>query len=134
MDLLARREHARAELARKLRQRDFSADEIDAALDRLAQEGLLSDARFAEAYVRQRAGKGFGPIRIRHELAERGVDAALIDAALVPWAEQWLAIAAAQWEKRFGVAPEDAKARAKQQRFLQYRGFGFDIIREIISD
>ncbi len=36
MDLLARREHGRAELSRKLRQRGASAELIDPTLDRLA--------------------------------------------------------------------------------------------------
>ncbi len=134
MDLLARREHARAELVSKLRQRGFPADEIVTTLDRLEAEGLLSDERFAEAYVRQRAGKGFGPVRIRQELAQRGIDGPLSEAALAPWADRWLAIAAQQWEKRFGAPAEDARERARQIRHLQYRGFGFDIIQEIISD
>jgi len=134
MDLLARREHARLELRRKLMQRDFPADEIDAALDRLEADGLLSDERFAEAFVRQRAGRGYGPLRIRQELRERGVDDGLISAALAPWAGQWLAVAARQHEKHFGRQPEDAKERARQQRHLQSRGFGFDIIKEVISE
>ena len=134
MDLLARREHARLELRRKLMQRDFPADEVDAALDRLEADGLLSDERFAEVFVRQRAGRGYGPLRIRQELRERGVDDGVIAAALAPWAEQWLAVAARQHEKHFGRQPEDAKERARQQRHLQSRGFGFDIIKEVISE
>ena len=134
MDLLARREHSRRELQRKLAQRAFAADEIVAALDRLEDDGLLSDRRFAAAYVRQRIDKGYGPIRIRQELRERGVADGLIDEALAPAAEQWLAVAARQHDKHFGRQPEDMKARARQSRYLQNRGFDFDVIREIISD
>ena len=133
MDLLARREHARYELRRKLAQRGFSAGEIDAALDRLEEEGLLSDERFAETFVRQRADRGYGPLRIRQELRDRGVEDGLISTTLASWTGQWLAVAVRQHEKRFGRQPEDARERARQQRHLQSRGFGFDIIKEVIS-
>lgn len=134
LDLLARREHSRRELQTKLTLRDFPNDDIAAALDRLEEDGLLSDQRFAEAYVRQRVAKGYGPLRIRQELRERGVDDGLIAEALAPWAGQWLEVAAAQHDKHFGRQPEDRRERARQNRYLQNRGFDFDVIRAIISD
>ena len=134
MDLLARREHSRRELATKLRQRDFPQDEIDVVLTRLEQEGLQSDARFAEAWVRQRAGRGYGPLRIRQELRERGIDDALATTALARWAGEWRAVAVRQHDKHFGRQPRDMRERARQQRHLQSRGFGFDIIKEVISE
>ena len=78
MNLLAYREHSRAELVAKLIGRSFDVSEIDAALDILENEHLLSDERFAQAYVRMRSRKGFGPIRIRQELQERGISRELI--------------------------------------------------------
>ncbi len=134
LDLLARREHSRFELIRKLKDRDFSLQEIEVTLDALEAENLQSDARYAEAFARQRAQKGNGANRIRYELKERGIDDELIIMALEPWQDQWLEIAARQHEKRFGKQPEDVKERARQTRYLQSRGFGFDIIRQIISD
>ena len=68
MDLLARREHGRAELTRKLRQRGAPAELIEAALERLADEGLLSESRYIESFIRGRASSGYGPLRIREEL------------------------------------------------------------------
>ncbi len=134
MDLLARREHSRRELQTKLAQRDFPAEEITVALDRLEEDGLLSDQRFAEAYARQRVGKGYGPLRIRQELRQRGVDDSLIAETMAPWSGQWLEVAAAQHDKHFGQQPQDQRERARQSRYLQNRGFDFDVIREVISD
>src|SRR3990167_2544794 len=73
MDLLARREHGRVELTRKLRQRGAPVELIDAALERLVQEGLLSEARYLESFVGYRARAGYGPLRIREELIQRGL-------------------------------------------------------------
>ncbi len=72
MNLLARREHSRREMQRKLGRR-FPPELLDTALNRLQEERLLCDSRFAECFLRQRAGRGFGPQRIRHELRERAL-------------------------------------------------------------
>ena len=69
MDLLARREHGRVELTRKLRKRGAPEDMIDTALQQLSEEGLLSEARYLESFVAYRARAGYGPLRIREELA-----------------------------------------------------------------
>ena len=58
--MLARREHSAFEVRRKLKQKDLPESEIEEAVERLQQEGLLSDRRFAEAYIHMRAGKGYG--------------------------------------------------------------------------
>ncbi len=122
--LLARREHSRLELARKLRQRGRPEDLIGQVLDALAREGLLSDVRFAEQYVHARAGRGYGPVRIRAELRERGVAETDIEAALAAAEADWRQLAEAVRRKRFGQAvPEDFPTRARQMRFLQNRGF-----------
>ncbi len=123
--LLARREHSRLELERKLGARSFDADLVAATLDELERENLLSEARFAAGYVRMRAEKGYGPKRIRFELTERGVDGAEADAALEAAAIDWTDSARRVREKRFGAdVPEDFAERARQSRFLDYRGFG----------
>src|SRR5690606_2652334 len=77
--LLARREHSRRELKRKLGAKGHPSDLIDQVLEQLAREGLQSDQRFAEAYLHSRIQKGYGPVRLLHELAERGVDAGLAE-------------------------------------------------------
>lgn len=130
MDLLARREHSAAEMRAKLLAREFDAGDVDLAIDRLVDEGLLSDARFAEAFVSSRIRKGQGPTRIRAELRERGVASGLIDAQLGGLDIDWTDMARSVREKKFGAgAPTDFRERAKQSRFLQYRGFTGEQIR-----
>lgn len=129
MDLLARREHARHELAGKLRSRGMPADLIESTLDDLGRENLLSDARFAEAFVASRIGRGQGPVRIRMELEQRRVASEVIEEALGNAAPDWGDLAAEARRKRFGRKPPgDFRERARQARFLQYRGFAAEHI------
>jgi regulatory protein len=124
MDLLARREHSAQELRIKLISRDFDADEIDLAIERLIDEGLLSDARFAEAFVASRVRKGQGPIRIRGDLEQRGVAGELIEAVLERADADWFVIAREVPQRKYGAtSPREYRERARQSRFLQYRGF-----------
>jgi len=124
MDLLARREHSYAELLRKLRQRGVETSAAEIQLDRLVDDGLLSDERFCEAYIYYRSQRGYGPVRLREELRQRGVAETLVEQALSAVQWDWSELAQKVFSKRFpeGEAT-DAAARAKQQRFMQYRGF-----------
>ncbi|AYC32112.1 recombination regulator RecX [Pseudomonas cavernae] len=133
MDLLARREHGRVELTRKLRRRGAPVELIESALDRLAEEGLLSETRYLESFVSQRARAGYGPLRIREELAQRGLPREAIDRALrdsgLDWREQLLET----WQHKFaGRLPADARERAQQGRFLSYRGYPLDLIGRLL--
>jgi regulatory protein len=130
--LLARREHSRAELARKLAA-DASAEEIRSVLDRLEDSGLLSDRRFAEALVHARAAR-YGTARLRHELKARGIADALVDEALAGDTEAELARARQLWRRKFGVAPADRVEYARQARFLQRRGFATETIRKVLEE
>ena len=124
MDLLARREHSYLELRRKLAARDFPDELIDQALHDLEQDGLLSDARFAESFAGARMRRGQGPQRILAELRQRGVTESTAMEAIEALDADWFAAARAVREKRFGAdRPADFAERAKQARFLQYRGF-----------
>lgn len=133
MDLLARREHGRVELTRKLRKRGAPDDLIEPALDRLAEEGLLSEARYLESFVSYRARAGYGPMRIREELAQRGLPRADIEQALRDSAIDWRELLADTWRRKFaGVLPRDARERAQQGRFLSYRGYSLDMIGRLL--
>ncbi|VAW82827.1 Regulatory protein RecX [hydrothermal vent metagenome] len=122
--LLARREHSIQELCHKLKGRECPAAMVEQVADELVAEGLLSDRRFAEAYVYNRAGRGFGPLKIQAELRDRGISDSLALAALAELAPDWVASARRQRHKRFhSDRPIDFNARVKQQRFLQQRGF-----------
>jgi regulatory protein len=121
---LARREHSKAELQDKLTRKGFEEQVITNVLTELEQQGLLSDERFTEAYVRYRGNLGFGPRRIEQELRERGVPDHLIAAYLDSSDSHWLDEVRQVRQKRFGAGvPSDYKDRAKQMRYLQYRGF-----------
>jgi regulatory protein len=127
MNLLARREHSVKELHQKLLSRDFEAEVVDAALMALIAERLLSNDRFVESYVRSKINSGIGPLRLRQELREHGIASDEIEASLR--GHEWRRLAVEVRQKRFGAAlPDKYEERAKQMRFLQYRGFNAEQI------
>jgi regulatory protein len=135
MDLLARREHGAAELARKLEKSGFDADIAADAIHQLSAEGLQSDRRFIEGFVQSRINQGKGPVRIHAELAERNLSAGLIDAVLEEAGQDWYALARETRSKKFGAGhPADFSEKARQMRFLQYRGFEPDQIQVAVTD
>ncbi len=127
LQLLTRRDYSRVELKNKLAAHAESEDEVDAVLDALQAERLLSDHRYAAQRVVARAGR-YGNSRLQQELRQRGVADEDIAAAL-PEAGDEAERCRAIWAKKFGRPPESAEERAKQIRFLQYRGFSGDAIR-----
>jgi len=130
---LARREHSRLELERKLAMRGHGADVIALTLDHLEQTGLLDTHRFCESFVRSRISKGQGPTRIERELTDRGVDAALAG-DYVHRMQDWSALAREVRRRKFGEdVPDSYKERARQSRFLQYRGFSHEQIRAAMT-
>jgi len=131
--LLARREHSARELAVKLAAKGGDPETVATVIVRLIDERLQSDARYTEAYLRQRSEKGYGPMRIRAELRERGIDDGLIAQefrrAEAAGEVDWFEVAAVAHAKKYGGRGiEDMKDRAKRTRFLQYRGFGHEQI------
>jgi regulatory protein len=131
---LARREHSRAELARKLRRHlpeGAHPSEIDRVLDELARKGMLSEARFAASLVRTRAER-FGAVRVRQELKQHGLAKDLIAQATAELAKSELVRAREVWRKRFGAPPRDEAERAKQLRFLAARGFSTEVILRVV--
>jgi regulatory protein len=147
---LAQREQSRTELRRKLlahvaRQARAAAasplasdapavlpgeEEVDALLDALAAQGLLSAERFVETRIHARAAR-FGNLRIRHELAQHGLAADAEQARALAASE--LPRARAVWTKRFGSPPRDAPERARQMRFLSARGFSAEVVRRVVG-
>lgn len=132
--LLARREHSRFELSRKLSRRGWPETVVEAVVDELAEENLQSDERFAESYVRQRVAKAYGPVRIRGELSERGIDRGQAARALAAESPDWFAIAAAWCERRYGPEPPaDLKEKSRRQQALARRGFTHDQVRQLFD-
>ena len=113
----------------------FDADVIDEAIARLIEDGLQDDQRFIDAFVQSRIGQGKGPARIRAELRERGLAPGDIDIGLDEAGADWRELACAVRVKKFGPAvPIDFSRKAKQMRFLQYRGFEQDHIQAAVSE
>jgi len=132
--MLARREHSAFEIRRKLKQKDIADAEIEAAVEHLQQEGLLSDERYAEAYIHMRKGKGYGPLRIALELKERGVAESDYGHYLYAGDMDWRSVLKAAYDKKFGNRVcDDYREKAKRIRYLQYRGFPLDNIHELIE-
>ena len=130
---LARRDHSRAELTRKLAAHG-DANEIDAVIERMGELGLQSDERYAEAIVRGKAAR-FGAARLRSELARRGIDRDRIDEALAgECVESEAERARAVLRGRFSSPPADAREWARQARFLQTRGFAPELIRKLLKE
>jgi regulatory protein len=134
LELLARREHSRRELRAKLVGKGSPETLADDVVAELEATGLVSDERFAESLVRVRTERGHGPLRIERELQDKGVDPALIESVLDGSDPQWLDLVQRIRRKKFGSAvPRDYKERARQARFLQYRGFTYDQIQRALA-
>jgi regulatory protein len=139
LQYLARREYSRAELRGKLLPHAQADDDfeqaqpvdLDALLDDLTERGWLSDVRAATQLVHAKRSR-FGLQRITHELRQRGIAEDLISEALPQLKETELETARDVWQKKFGTLPQDAKDKARQIRFLQSRGFGFEVIFQVL--
>ena len=132
--LLAGRDFSRRELAERLLRKGYGAGVVEEAVGNLVAEGLLRDERYVESFVTQRAGRGHGPVRIRMDLRERGVEGELIEQALGATEVDWVRAAREARRRKFGVSPPgDYHERAKQARFLQSRGFSSDQIRAALG-
>lgn len=131
--LLTRREHGARELKAKLTRQGIDEVEAGAAVERLTREGWQSDARYAQAVIRTRAGQGYGLLRVEFELSQAGVARDVIDAALAEEAVDWDAVARAVWTRRFEPA-RDARERARQYRFMASRGFSGEQTRRVAGE
>lgn len=131
--LLARREHSRAELLRKLEQAGFLREEIAPLLDEFETRNWLSDRRFAESWIADHRAKS-GSVKLAYELRQHGVAESVIEEVLGDNRDSELECAREVWRKKFGAPPADAADQARQLRFLQSRGFTSEMIRRVIKD
>ncbi|EKE01310.1 MAG: hypothetical protein ACD_21C00162G0003 [uncultured bacterium] len=133
LNLLAQREHTQLELQRKLIAKGFAVDDVIKAIHELEKQGLQSNERFTESYIAMRTKRGFGPIRIKMELYERGVEQELIERFLLGYKSAWPELAEKARCKKFGKKiPNDLSEQAKQMRYLYHKGFDTDLIRRIL--
>ncbi len=129
--LLARREHSAGELQRKLQPYVEEGDDLQALIQDFIQRGWISDERFAELVVNAKQ-KRYGSLKLAHALREKGVADALIAQATEEVDD--VANARMIWQKKFREAPASREEWAKQARFLQSRGFGFDVIKKVLNN
>lgn len=132
LEYLSKREYSATELAQKLKGYAEEADDIAALIADFKARGWLSDARYAEQMVHARQAK-FGAARVAHELREKGVDDTLINEAIAGLQDNEVERAREVWRKKFKAAPTTREEWAKQARFLQSRGFTFDVIKQILN-
>jgi regulatory protein len=124
MNLLARREHSIKELRRKLSRRFHDNEIIEHELQRLSNENLQCDRRFAESFARQGVSKGHGPARVRQDLRQRGISDVEGEAAIAVCEVDWRVLAEEVFRKKFGEQPaKSLKEKSRRARFMQYRGF-----------
>jgi len=131
---LAMREHSRQEIYKKISRKEFSEGvDINLLLDELEENNYLNEQRFTESFIRSRAQRGQGLLKISNELRQRGINSELINQGLSELDIDWYELASEQRMKKFGEnIPEDYKEKARQMRFLSGRGFDSEIIRSII--
>jgi regulatory protein len=130
--MLARREHTRAEMMRKLSPHSESPEQVEQLLDALVARGWLSEARFAESRANTLARK-FGSRKIEHDLRSRGVSAEVVEQTVARSFAQELDNCRAAWQRKFGVPPQNAAERGRQMRFLAGRGFSADVVRRVLK-
>jgi regulatory protein len=133
MNILAGREHSIAEIKTRLIKKNYSAEQVDIAVEELLNDGLLNEERFTESFIRSRIQKGQGPLKIRHELRMRGIADELIDNNLDMSFQFWRPYIERARKKRFGHRiPKDFKEQGKQSRFLYQRGFDGEQIKRCL--
>jgi regulatory protein len=133
MNLLARREYSASELQDKLRSKTSNNLVIDEVVRQLQVDGLQSDQRFAEAFVRMRLRQGKGKRLVARELQQKGIPTTLIQEFLAE-DNQWEEALRDLIQRRFsGQIATEPKQKARQLRYLQARGFTYEQIRSAID-
>jgi|SRR5665647_2238714 len=130
--MLARREHTRAEMTRKLAPHCEFPEQIEQLLDALAARGWLSETRFAESRANVLARK-FGSRKIEYDLRSRGVSLEVVEQTVDRALAQELDNCRTAWGKKFGVLPQNAAERGRQMRFLAGRGFSAEAVRSVLK-
>lgn len=131
--LLSMREHSVREMRDKLSAKSDNSQHVADVLDQLIEKKYLSDDRFTEAYIRARGNRGFGPVKIRSELKNKGITSILIEEYLDDNSSQWFDSAKVQYQKKYGESSvDDYRSWSKRARFLQSRGFSSQHIQCVI--
>ena len=132
MDFLSRREHTTKEIFFKLENRVESIDILSTEIKKLEEEGLIDHQRFAEQYIHSRSAKGYGTIRIKQELKQRGVNENIAQPLLnnIDWNSFAIAVLTKKVHHEY---PKETKPVLKLKKFLNYREFDFSQIEQAFS-
>ena len=132
--MLARREHSRLELHTKLLRKGCQETVAAQIVEQLQQERLLSEERFVESLVSVRRSRGYGPVRIQRELLDKGIAPEAVERTVDAGSRDWIEQLMRVWQKKFGGQyPRSYAERAKQARFLQFRGFTYEQIQQALN-
>ena len=107
----------------KLLEKGFETDCVSIILEKLRDENLQSDYRFSEGYIRYRGRRGFGPRHISLDLEKRGVTSSVISEAFEAAEVDFYETAVSVFSKKFSAKAKSLAEKARQQRFMEYRGF-----------
>ncbi len=134
LKFLAVREHSQRELIDKLSVKGYPRHAIENLVEQLAEQGWQNDQRFAESFTRQRISKGYGPVRIRYELQQKGIENFCINTVLKETGKTWPEILKERYLQKYGddkiLTRQDW---AKRNRFLQQRGFSSEMIMNLFK-
>ena len=136
--ILTPRDHSKYELVKKLKQRGFSREDIDAAISSCERFDYINDERTAQIYIRQLKRKGYGKKRIQLELNKKGLKGTRIQGILDQSLSETDEREGAERIlikniKRFKREKDALKRRDKIYRFLHARGFSQGVIAEIVK-
>tara|TARA_B100001109_G_C18836769_1_gene462353 strand:- start:85 stop:543 length:459 start_codon:yes stop_codon:yes gene_type:complete len=134
LDFLSRREYSFKELIFKLKDRVNSSQKLFQELEKLKEEGLQSDERFTESFIRSRSIKGFGPEKISNELRSKGVEENLIKKMVYSQELDWRMILKKEFDKKYSQSEiYNLEDISKIKRFFFQRGFLHDEINELFE-
>ncbi|MFU8924839.1 regulatory protein RecX [Acinetobacter puyangensis] len=130
--LLAKKEYSRSDLKQKLLAYGADLDEVETLVEELAQQHYQSDERMAGMLLRSQIRQGRGPARIKQALKKHDIDPELAQQEYdeVDWFQQALSLKIKKFGSEIAIDP---KQKARQIRFLQYRGFAMDVIMKVVN-
>lgn len=132
--LLARRDHSRKEIELKLVTKGYQREQVSAAIDELTLQSWQDDSRYAESYLNRRSQKGFGPVKIAHELRQQGIEKAKIDELIIAKSDDWNRLLWQLYNKKFAdPVITDSAERGRRIRFLSQRGYPTAMIIDVIE-
>ena len=132
LDLLSRREHSVSELRNKLIRFNPDPNDLKDVIERLITSNFLDDKRFASAFIRSKAESGYGPNYISQYLAKKGIPSDKYDiySLEIDWEDKCLI----QFNKKRRNKEINFKEKEKILRFLAYRGFSYEIIKNALKE